>query len=482
MTNATLSRETLTLAANAVRMLSADGVEKASSGHPGMPMGMAELSVTLWLKFLRFNPQDPAWIGRDRFVLSNGHGSMLLYSMLHLSGYDVSLDDLKSFRQWGSKTPGHPENFMTEGVETTTGPLGQGIGNAVGMAIAQRVMSERYAENGFDPFQQNIWCFCGDGCLMEGVSGEASSVAGHLGLGNLKLVYDDNEISIAGHTDLAFTEDVAKRYEAFGWRILDIDGHDLAQVEEAYDEALKEQERPCMIVAHTTIGLGSPNKANTHDVHGAALGAEELALTKKNLDWPLEPAFYVPEEVRAAFSARIEALKQEYESWQEQFSAWKKEAPEKAARLQAQLALETAEDLEDKLVAALPDGDKPQATRKLSSAVLQAASANAPALIGGSADLEPSTLTLIKDSGDVQKGSFAGLNLRFGVREHGMGAIMNGLSYYGGFVPYGSTFLCFLDYMRPAVRLAAVSHLPALFVYTHDSVFLGGRWADASAD
>ena len=470
---ASISNDSLTLAAHTIRTLSADGVEKASSGHPGMPMGMAELGVSLWLKFLRFNPQDPNWIARDRFVLSNGHGSMFIYSMLHLCGYDVPMEQLQQFRQWGSITPGHPESFMTPGVETTTGPLGQGVGNAVGLAIGQKLMSERYASEGFDPVDHRVWCFCGDGCLMEGVSGEASSVAGHLGLDNLIMVYDDNEISIAGHTDLAFTEQVAKRYESFGWAVLDIDGHNLDEIEKAYSQAIAVTDRPTLIVAHTTIGKGSPNKANTHGVHGAALGEEELRLTKKNLGFPEDEWFYIPEEVKTLFAARIEEMQQEYTAWQEQFSAWKSKAADKAKQLESQLVCEVAADLEEKLIAALPTDGKPQATRKLSNMVLQAASANCSALVGGSADLEPSTLTLIKESTDVQKGQFAGLNLRFGVREHGMGAIMNGLSYYGGYIPYGSTFLCFLDYMRPAVRLAALSHLPALFIYTHDSVFLG---------
>ncbi|MCB0322256.1 MAG: transketolase [Bdellovibrionales bacterium] len=469
----TLSEDTLKLTANTIRMLSAESVEKAKSGHPGMPMGMAELGAVLWLKFLRFNPQDPKWLARDRFVLSNGHGSMFLYSMLHLSGYDLSIEDLKQFRQFHSKTPGHPESFMTPGVETTTGPLGQGVSNAVGMAIGQKLMAARYGKSGFNPVDHKIFCFCGDGCLMEGVSAEASSVAGHLGLDNLILVYDDNEISIAGHTDLAFTEDVAKRYEAYGFAIQHIDGHNLAEIEAAYQKALEEREKPTMIVARTIIGKGSPNKANTHDVHGAALGPEELKKTKEALNWPLDKEFYVPDEVRQAFAERVENLKGEYQQWQESFSKWKSSNGELAAKLDRQLTLSVPADLEEKLIAAVPTDGKPIATRKLSQAVLQAASANCEALIGGSADLEPSTLTLISGSEDVQKKQFDGKNLRFGVREHGMGGIMNGLAYYGGFIPYGSTFMCFIDYMRPTVRLAALSKLPSVFIYTHDSVFLG---------
>jgi len=474
MTFSSLKKDQLTLVANTIRMLAADGVEKANSGHPGMPMGMADLATVLWLKYLRFNPEQPKWFARDRFVLSNGHGSMLLYALLHLAGFKVSMDDLKSFRQWGSKTPGHPENFMTEGVECTTGPLGQGISNAVGMAIGQKLLSQRYAgESAKDVFDNRVFVFCGDGCLMEGVSSEASSTAGHLGLGNLKVIYDDNHISIAGHTELAFTEDVCKRYEAYGWHTQRVDGHDFAAIDKAIEAATKITDRPCLIAARTTIGWGSPNKADSHDVHGSPLGKDEMAATKKNLNWPLEPTFLVPDETKSIFSARIEEQKQAYGEWKQKFEAWKKTNGEKATRLENQLALKTPSDLEDKLVGALPSDGKPVATRKLSQIVLQALSANVDSLIGGSADLEPSTLTLINKSSDVEKGQFAGLNLRFGVREHGMGALMNGLAYYGGYIPYGSTFLCFADYMRPTIRLAAVSHLPSMFIFTHDSVFLG---------
>jgi transketolase len=465
--------QTLKLAANTVRVLSAEGVEKAKSGHPGMPMGMAELAVGLWLKQMRYNSSDPKWLGRDRFVLSNGHGSMLLYSMLHLSGYAVELEDLKNFRQWDSITPGHPESYMTPGVETTTGPLGQGIGNAVGMAIAQQLMSARYGDDEFNPFNHKIFCFCGDGCLMEGVSSEASSIAGHLGLGNLTLIYDDNKITIAGHTHLAFTEDVGKRYESYGWCVQKIDGHDLSQIEKALAVAAKQTEKPNIIIASTKIGQGSPNKIDTHDVHGSPLGDAELKATKQNINWTSEEAFFVPGEVQKLFADRNEGLKLEYAQWQEDFSAWKTRNAEKAKLLEQQLALGSASDLEQKLIDALPKDGKAISTRKLSQIVLQAASANVPSLVGGSADLEPSTLTLINGSSDVLRGEFAGKNLRFGVREHGMGAIMNGLSYYGGFIPYGATFLCFLDYMRPTLRLAALSHLPGLFIYTHDSIFLG---------
>ena len=472
MTPSNLTKEQQVLVANTIRMLSVDGVEKANSGHPGMPMGMADLSTVLWFNFLRFNPQDPKWLARDRFVLSNGHGSMLLYSMLHLSGYAVSMEDLKAFRQWDSITPGHPEAGMTPGVECTTGPLGQGISNAVGMAIGQRLLAERYA-NGSDVFDHRIFVFAGDGCVMEGVSSEAGSLAGHLGLGSIKVIYDDNHISIAGRTDLAFSEDVCKRYEAYGWHTLRVDGHDYAAIDAALKEACAINDRPVLIAARTIIGKGSPNKADSYNVHGSPLGKDERAATIKSLNWVSEEPFFVPEEVRKLFAARVESLKGEFSAWNERFSAWQKSNPELATRLSAQLKRETPPDLEDRLVAALPKEGGSVSTRKLSGMVLQAASAAVDSLIGGSADLEPSTLTLIGKSSDVSKSSFKGLNLRFGVREHGMGSVMNGLSYYGGFIPYGSTFLCFADYMRPTVRLAALSHLQSVFIYTHESFFLG---------
>lgn len=466
------SKDILQRAANTIRFLSADGVEKAKSGHPGMPMGMAELASTLWLKHLKHNPQDPKWMARDRFVLSNGHGSMLIYSMLHLSGYSLSLDDLKSFRQWESKTPGHPESFMTEGVETTTGPLGQGIANAVGLAIAQKVMSARYADSTFNPSEHKVWCFCGDGCLMEGVSSEASSIAGHLALDNLIIVYDDNKISIAGRTDLAFSEDVEKRYQAYGFETFRVDGHDVEAIDAVYAAARSVVGKPVMILARTIIGKGSPNKSDSYGVHGSPLGPEEMAASKKEMNWPLEPTFFIPDDVRDAFSKRKEALITEYQSWMTKFATWSERNPEQAKRVARQLEREIPKDLEEALIAALPE-PAPISTRKLSETLLQVASKKVDSLLGGSADLEPSTLTLIKGSTDISKSSFSGLNLRFGVREHGMGAIMNGLSYYGSFIPYGSTFLCFVDYMKPTLRLAALCHLPGLFIYTHDSIFLG---------
>jgi len=463
------SKEDLTLVANSIRVLSADGVEKANSGHPGMPMGMAELATVLWLKYLNFNPKQPKWINRDRFVLSNGHGCMLLYSMLHLSGYDVSLEDLKNFRQWGSKTPGHPEFNDTPGVEATTGPLGQGVANAVGMAIAQKVMAARFGDS---PINHRVFAFCGDGCMQEGVSGEGSSIAGHLGLGNLTLIYDDNHISIAGPTSLSFSEDVPKRYEAYGWHVQRIDGHDFDAIDKALEIATKITDRPTLIAARTTIGKGAPHKANDAEVHGSPLGKEEMAATRKALNWAEEP-FSIPAKTLSIFAARLSDLTNSYMAWDDNFKSWQGKNVDLAKELDTRLHLEVPADLETQLLKSLPEKPAPIATRKLSQTILQAASALVPSLIGGSADLEPSTFTLINKSTDVEKESFTGKNLRFGIREHGMGAIMNGMSYYGGFIPYGSTFLTFADYMRPTLRLAAISHIPGLFIFTHDSVFLG---------
>ena len=432
---------------------------------------MAELAAVLWLKYLNFNPTEPQWINRDRFVLSNGHGCMLLYSMLHLSGYDVTLDDLKSFRQWESKTPGHPEFHFTPGVEATTGPLGQGIANAVGMALGQKMLAANTGRAS-SPINHRVFCFAGDGCMQEGVTGEASSIAGHLGLDNLTIIYDDNHISIAGPTELSFSEDVCKRYEAYGWHTQRVDGHDFEAIDRALQIALTIKDRPTLIAARTTIGKGSPHKANDAEVHGSPLGKEEMANTRKALNWPEEP-FHIPARTKEIFSGRVAELTKTHENWVQNFESWKKANAELAADLDKRLTRAVPDDLEARLLKALPEKVLPAATRKLSQAVLQAASEAVPSLIGGSADLEPSTFTLINKSSDIRRGEFAGKNLRFGIREHGMGAIMNGLSYYGGFIPYGSTFLTFSDYMRPTVRLAALSHLPGLFIFTHDSIFLG---------
>ena len=463
---------------NTIALLAADAVEKANSGHPGMPMGMADIATVLWLKHLNFNPKQPKWINRDRFVMSNGHGSALLYAMLHLSGYDLSLEDLKTFRQLGSKTPGHPENIVTPGVDATTGPLGQGIGNAVGMALGQKIMAERYNAQAAQIFNHKVYCFAGDGCMMEGIASEASSMAGHLGLNNLIVLYDDNRISIAGNTDLTFTEDVCKRYEAYGWYVQKADGHNFEDIDKAIASAKQETKRPSLIALRTIIGKASPNKANTSGVHGSPLGKVELEKTKKALSMPDDLSFYVPEDVRAVFVKRGKELEAGYKSWEKLYKAWRNDNQEKASQLDEQLDLKIPADLEEKLLAKCEaiqtaTGGKGESTRKLSEGALQVIAANVASLIGGSADLEPSTLTYLKEFSAIQAGKYSGKNIHFGIREHAMGAILNGLGYYGGFLPYGSTFLVFSDYMRPAIRVAALSDLPTMFIFTHDSIFVG---------
>lgn len=462
------SPKQIELAVNTIKTLSIDAVEKANSGHPGTPMGLADISFELFTRYLRYDPKDPGWIGRDRFVLSCGHASMLIYSMLHLAGYDLSLDELKAFRQWGSKTPGHPEHFHTAGVETTTGPLGQGVGNAVGFALGARLKAARFG----DPFDAvRVFTLCSDGDVMEGVSGEASSIAGHLGLSNLVCIYDDNKITIEGETDLAFSEDVGKRYEGYGWFVQRIDGHDHAQIRAAIDKALEQKERPSFIVARTHIANGAPNAHDTAEAHGAPLGKEEIAATKKNLGWPVDQDFHVPEEVYALFKERAADNQKDKQAWEERLGAWRKQSPERAAELDRFEARNVPDDLYDTLLKSLPEKD--DATRNLSNAIQQIVAEKVPSLIGGSADLAPSTKTLIKKSGSVGAKSFEGRNLHFGIREHGMGAVCNGLALSGGIIPYGATFLVFSDYMRPSVRLSALGGLQCVWIFTHDSVFLG---------
>jgi transketolase len=455
------------LAIQTVKTLAMDAVQKANSGHPGTPMGLADVTVELFLHFLRYDAKDPNWLGRDRFVLSCGHASMLLYSMLHLAGYDLPMSELESFRQWDSKTPGHPEHGHTVGVETTTGPLGQGIGNAVGFALASKMMEARFGE----PFRgSRVFTLCSDGDLMEGVSGEASSLAGHLGLSNLVCIYDDNRITIEGETELAYSDDAGRRYEAYGWFVQHVDGHDRAAIRAALERATAETKRPSMIVARTHIANGAPHAHDTAEAHGAPLGEEEIAETKKAMGWD-RPKFSVPDEVRALFADRGRALAKDKADWQRRFDAWKKENADRAGELEAFLAKRVPADLYEKLIAALPAKD--DATRNLSGALQQVVAKLVPSLAGGAADLAPSTKTLIKGSGSVNTGTFEGRNLHFGIREHAMGAICNGMALYGGFIPYGSTFLIFSDYMRPSVRLAALMGLQCLWIYTHDSVFLG---------
>ncbi len=461
------SPKQIELAVSTIKTLSIDAVEKANSGHPGTPMGLADITFELFSRYLRYDPKDPGWIGRDRFVLSAGHASMLIYSMLHLAGYDLPLEELKNFRQWGSKTPGHPEHFHTAGVETTTGPLGQGVGNAVGFALGAKLKAARFGD-AFDAVR--VFAICSDGDVMEGVSGEASSIAGHLGLSNLVVIYDDNKITIEGETDLAFSEDVGKRYEAYGWFVQRVDGHDHGQIRAAIDKAVAQKDKPSFIVARTHIANGAPNAHDTAEAHGAPLGKEEIAATKKNLGWTL-PEFAVPDEVYALFKERAADNQKEKQEWEARLAEWRKANPERAAELDRFEARTVPADLYDVLLKALPE--KEDATRNLSNAIQQVVAEKVPSLIGGSADLAPSTKTLIKKSGSVNTKTFEGRNLHFGIREHGMGAVCNGLALSGGIIPYGATFLVFSDYMRPSIRLSALGHLQCVWIFTHDSIFLG---------
>jgi transketolase len=457
------------LAGNTIRILAAEGVQKANSGHPGMPMGMADVAAILWTEFLKHNPDDPKWIARDRFVLSAGHGSMLIYSMLHLSGYDVSMDDLKSFRQWGSRTAGHPEYGHLPGVETTTGPLGQGFGNGVGMAIASKMMSARFGEELFGG--NYIYAIAGDGCLMEGISSEAASIAGHLKLGNLIYFYDDNTITIEGHTDLTFSEDVEKRFMAYGWHVVRADAYDHESIRKAIVTGQNEKEKPTLIITKSLIGCGSPNKSNTSEVHGSPLGKEELIATKQNIGWPVDKEFYVPDEVAKLFADRKVELKKKYDEWKTEYEKWKKENADKAGEYEKYLSQWLPENLEDELLAAAPK--EPNATRTISSKIIQKIAQIVPNVVGGSADLAPSTNTYMKEFEAMAPNKFGGKNFHFGIREHAMGAILNGIVLYGGFRAFGATFFVFSDYMRPTIRLAAIMQIPALYVFTHDSIFVG---------
>ncbi|GIV62496.1 MAG: transketolase [Rhodothermaceae bacterium] len=457
---------------NTLRFLAVDAVQQANSGHPGMPMGMAAPAYVLWHYFLKHNPKDPAWPDRDRFVLSAGHGSMLLYGLLHLTGYDLPMEELRRFRQWGSKTPGHPEYGHTPGVETTTGPLGQGFANGVGMAIAERFLAARFNRPGFPIVDHYTYGIVSDGDLMEGISHEAASLAGHLGLGKLIYLYDDNDISIDGSTDLAFTEDVAGRFEAYGWQVLRVeDGNDLAAVARALEAARAEAARPSLIITRTHIGYGSPHKQDTAEAHGAPLGDEEVRLTKRALGWPEDRTFYVPDEVYAHMQEAIGKGRAAQEAWEERFERYAEAFPEEAATFRAWLEGHLPEGWDADLPVFEPGTSV--ATRKASGAVLAVLGERLPNLIGGSADLTPSNNTFIKGRTDFQRDNPAGGYLRFGVREHAMAAICNGLALHGGLRPYGGTFLVFSDYMRPAVRLSALMGLPVVYVFTHDSIGLG---------
>ncbi|MBE9031351.1 transketolase [filamentous cyanobacterium LEGE 11480] len=473
MVVATQSLETLCI--NSIRFLAVDGVDKAKSGHPGLPMGAAPMAFTLWDKFMRFNPKNPNWVNRDRFVLSAGHGSMLQYALLHLYGYDsVSIDDLKQFRQWGSKTPGHPENFETKGIEVTTGPLGQGICNGVGLAMAEAHMAAVFNKPDCTLIDQYTYVILGDGCNMEGVSGEACSLAGHLGLGKLIALYDDNHISIDGDTTVSFTEDVGKRFEAYGWQVLVVPDGDTntEAIAAAIEQAKAETGKPTLIKVRTTIGYGSPNRAGTAGIHGAALGPDENAATRKNLGWEHEP-FVVPADAKAHFAKAVERGAAAEAEWNKTWETYKGKYPEEAARFERQTNYKLPEGWEKCLPTYSP-GDKALATRKTSEITLNAIAEAVPELVGGSADLTHSNLTYLECSTDFQKDAYAGRNLRFGVREHGMAAIVNGIYLHKtGLIPFGATFLVFVDYMRGALRLSALAETQAIFVLTHDSVALG---------
>ncbi len=476
------------LCVNTIRFLSADGVQNANSGHPGLPMGAAPLAYVLWTRFLRHNPNHPGWAERDRFVLSAGHGSMLLYSLLHLTGYPLALEDLKAFRQWGSLTPGHPENHVTAGVETTTGPLGQGLSNAVGFAMAEAHLAARFNRPGHELINHHTYVLAGDGDMMEGVTSEACSLAGHLRLGKLIVLYDDNQISLAGTTSLSFTEDVALRFAAYGWQVQRVsDGNDLAALERALRTAQDVTDQPSLIVVRTTIGFGAPHKQGTADAHGSPLGPDELAAAKHNLGWPTTEMFQIPAEARANFRQAVERGGKWEADWQKRWAAYEQAFPDLAAELKRRLAGELPADWEAALPS-FPADAKGLATRKAGETIMQALGARLPELIGGSADLNPSTFTVLKGQGDFQSPlssaegaqgvsggpwGYEGRNVHFGVREHGMGSIVNALTLHGGLIGYGSTFLTFHDYMRPAVRLSAIMHLGSLWVYTHDSIGVG---------
>ncbi len=461
------------LCINTIRFLAVDAVEKANSGHPGAPMGVAPVAYVLWDRFLRHNPADPSWPDRDRFILSAGHASMLLYSLLHLTGYEVSLEDLKAFRQWGSATPGHPERGDTPGVETTTGPLGQGFANGVGAAMAERALAAAYNRPGHEIVDHATYVLCSDGDLMEGVASEAASLAGTLGLGKLVCLYDDNRITIEGSTDLAFTEDVGARFRAFGWQVVGpVDGLDLAAVVGAIEEARSESERPSLVRCRTTIGYGSP-KENTADVHGSPLGREAALEAKKRLGWPPEPAFLVPEEVADHMRQALERGDAAERDWKERLAAYASEYGELAVEFSERLSGRLPAGWDAGLDGLYGPGSDAIATRAASGKVLNALAAKVPALFGGSADLAPSNKTSIDGAGSFAADDSAGRNIHFGVREHAMGSIANGLAVHGGFVPYTGTFFTFSDYMRPPMRLAAMMGLRIVYVFTHDSIGLG---------
>ena len=460
------------LCINSIRALAMDAVQQANSGHPGTPMGAAPMAYTLWTQFLRHNPANPHWPDRDRFVLSAGHASMLLYSLLYLTGYDLSLDEIKHFRQWGSRTPGHPEYGRTPGVEATTGPLGQGFANGIGMAIAEQFLGSHFNRPGHTIVDHYVYGIVSDGDMMEGISSEAASLAGHLGLGKVVYLYDDNDISIEGSTDLAFTEQVGKRFETYGWHVQMVDGNDLAAIAAGIERARAEQSRPSLVIVSTKIAFGSPHKQGTAEAHGAPLGAEEVRLTKHALGWPEEPPFFVPAEALAEYRKALDRGRQWESEWDGRVAAYEQAFPAEAELFRTVVA----GDLPDGWDANFPvftQEDGPLATRQASGKVLNAIAQNLPTLLGGSADLAPSTSTYLKGYGDFGFDEWCGHNMHFGVREHAMGAIVNGMALHGGVTAYGATFLVFSDYMRPAVRLASLTGCHSIFIFTHDSIGLG---------
>ncbi len=463
------------LCINSIRFLAVDAIEKSKSGHPGLPMGAAPMAFVLWDSFMRYNPKNPQWFNRDRFVLSAGHGSMLQYALLYLTGYDsVTIDDIKQFRQWGAKTPGHPENFVTAGVEVTTGPLGQGIANAVGLAVAEAHLAAKFNKPDATIVDHYTYVILGDGCNMEGISGEAASIAGHWGLGKLIALYDDNHISIDGSTDVAFTEDVSKRFESYGWHVLHVkDGNtDLEGIAKAIAQAKAVTDKPTMIKVTTTIGYGSPNKANTAGIHGAALGPDETIATRNNLGWKYD-AFVVPEDALNHTRKAVERGAAYESEWNKAYAEYKAKYPQEAAEFERLISGKLPEGW-DQVLPTYTDADKALPTRKHSEICLNKLGAVLPELIGGSADLTHSNLTELKGTGDFQKGHFGNRNIHFGVREHAMGAICNGMALHrSGLIPYGATFLIFTDYMRAAIRLAALSEAGAIWVMTHDSIGQG---------
>ncbi|MFE8699186.1 transketolase [Cytobacillus sp. FJAT-54145] len=461
------------LAVNTIRTLSIDAIEKANSGHPGMPMGAAPMAYALWTKHMNHNPQNPEWFNRDRFVLSAGHGSMLLYSLLHLSGYDVTMDDIKDFRQWGSKTPGHPEYGHTPGVDATTGPLGQGIAMAVGMAMAERHLAAVYNKDQYDLVNHYTYSICGDGDLMEGVSAEAASLAGHLKLGRLVVLYDSNDISLDGDLDRSFSESVEQRFKSYGWQYIRVeDGNDLTEVANAIEAAKNDENHPTLIEVKTVIGFGSPNKSGKSDVHGAPLGSDERQLTRESYQWTFEEDFHVPQEVYEQFKKQVlENGQKKEKEWNEMFQAYKNEYPELGAQLDLAMKGSLPEGW-DKDLPVYEEG-KSLASRASSGEALNAIAQNLPIFLGGSADLAGSNKTMIKGSGDFTPDSFEGRNIWFGVREFAMGAAMNGMALHGGLKIFGGTFFVFSDYLRPAIRLAALMGLPVTYVFTHDSIAVG---------